>query len=79
MTFENDMPILSTAIWMHCHCHSALPFWATGKIAKSQPGKDFYWKRIFKKIWLLFFGANVNVLKLTTLQALWHMLKPLKH
>ena len=36
-------------------------------------------KRIFKKISLLFFGVNVNVLNRTSLKALWNMLQPLKH
>ena len=36
-------------------------------------------KIIFKKISLLFFGVNVNVLKWTSLQALWNMLQALKH
>ena len=36
-------------------------------------------KRILRDISLLFFRVNVNVLKQTSLQALWNMLQPLKH
>ena len=36
-------------------------------------------KRIFKKISLLFFDVNVNILKRTSLQILRTMLQPLKH
>ena len=36
-------------------------------------------KRIFKKISLLFFGVNVNVLIRTNLQTLWNMLQPLRY
>ena len=36
-------------------------------------------KSVFKKISLLFFSVIVNVIKWTSLQALWNMLQPLKH
>ena len=36
-------------------------------------------KRILKNISLLFFAININVLKRTSLQALWNMLQSLKH
>ena len=82
MTFENDMSMISAAIWHWMHCHSALPYtnnrgkWQNVKQKKRiSVGK----KRILKNISLLFFGVNVNVLKRTSLQALWNMLQPLKH
>ena len=36
-------------------------------------------KRILRDISLLFFRVNVNVLKQTSLQALWNMLQSLRH
>ena len=36
-------------------------------------------KKILRNISLLFFGVNVNVLKRTSLQALWNMLQSLRH
>ena len=81
MTFEYDISMISAAIWHWMHYHSALPYtnnrgkWQNLKQKKISAGK----KRILKNISLFFFGANVNVLKRTSLQALWNMLQPLKH
>ena len=81
MTFENDMSMISAAIWHWMHCHSALPYTnKRGKWHNIKHKKKFFWeKKNFKKYSLLFFGVNVNVLKLSSLQALWNMLQPLKH
>ena len=46
---------------------------------KLQEKISFGRKIILKNISLLFFGVNVNVLKWTSLQALWNTLQPLKH
>ena len=82
MAFENDMSVISAAIWHWMYYHSALPYtnnkgkWQNLKQKKKSSVKK---KRILKNTSLLFFGVNVNVLKRTRLQALWNMLQPLKH
>ena len=82
VTFKNDMPIISTAIWHGIHCHSALPY--TGDDSEQQTTGESDKILSKKKVLsgekeLLFFGVNVNVLKRTSLQALWNMLQHLKH
>ena len=49
--------------------------WQNLKQEKISAGR----KIIFKKISLLFFGVNLNVLEQTSLQALWNMSQLLKH
>ena len=83
MTFENDMSMISAATWHWMHCYSALPYtknsrkWQNVKQKKKKNSVRKKW--ILKNILLFFFGLNVNVLKQTSLQALWNMLQPLKH
>ena len=81
MTFENDMSMISAAIWHWMHCHSALPYINNRKKRQNVKQKKKFCreKKNFKKYFITFLRRNVNIFKRTSLQALWNMLQPLKH